>query len=263
MFEMKIGSENDDINLALQKITRYQYDVFISYSKKNERNAEKLNKFLIKNDFTVFFAPKALKDDELQRYNRWVNPLNQGMQHSCNFIALMSSTYLTSSWCLLELFGFRNLKKVNPERDMNIYAIEDVTDDILDEFQSLFLNQLVKNFDELLEYFISILKRSSLKKGDLLQPIAPRTFIPLPLREKYGLTAPWGKDSQTPGGHPAGPPYIEYEDVVRELMVKVLRGTRPENLSNSLQGWYYEDIALKNAVGDAIDFLQRGISPYN
>jgi len=111
MFKMKFGSESDDINLALQKITRYQFDVFLSYSKKNERIAKKLYKFLTKNDFAVFFAPMALKDAELKKYNRWVDPLNQGLQHSCNFIALMSSTYLASSWCLLELFGFRNLKK--------------------------------------------------------------------------------------------------------------------------------------------------------
>ncbi len=262
MFEMKIGSENDEINLALKKITRYQYDVFISYSKKNERIAEKLYKFLNKNDFAVFFAPKALKDDELQRYNRWVNPLNQGMQHSCNFIALISSTYLASSWCLLELLGYRNLKKVNSERNMNIYAIEEVSDVILDEFQSAFLNKHAKNFDEFLKYFLKIIGKSTIKKGDLLQPVSPRTFVPLPLREKYGLTAPWCKDSQTPGGHPAGPPYIEYEDTVRELMVKVLRGTKPEKLRDSLQRWYYEDISLKNAVEDALDFLQLGISPY-
>ncbi|MHA1110931.1 MAG: toll/interleukin-1 receptor domain-containing protein [Promethearchaeota archaeon] len=260
---MKLGSENDDINLALQKITRYQYDVFISYSKKNERYAKKLYRYLSENDFTVFFAPKVLKDTELHKYNRWVNPLNQGMQHSCNFITLMSSTYLASSWCLLELFGFRNLKKVNPERIMNIYAIEEVSDNILDEFQSVFLTHSVKNFNKFLKYFINFMEKSTLKKGDLLQPLTPRTFIPLPLREKYGLTAPWGKDSQTPGGHPAGPPYIEYEDIVRELMVKVLRGTKPEKLSNSLQGWYYEDISLKYAVEDALDFLQLGISPYN
>jgi hypothetical protein len=260
---MKIGSDIDDINLALQKITRYQYDVFISYSKKNERIALKLYKYLTQNNFAVFFAPKALSDNELQRYNRWVAPLNQGLQHSCNFIALMSSTYLASSWCLLELFGFRNLQKVNPERNMSIYTLEKVSDDILDEFQSVFLTPSVSNFNEFLKYFITILEKSTLKKGHLLHPIAPRTFIPLPLREKYGLTAPWGKDSQTPGGHPAGPPYNEYEDVVRELMVKVLRGTKPEKLSNSLQGWDYEDIALKKAVEDAIEFLHRGISPYN
>ncbi len=260
---MKFGSENDEINLALQKITRYQYDVFLSYSKKNECIAKKLDKFLTKNDFAIFFAPKALKELELQKYNRWVDPLNQGMQHSCNFIALMSSTYLTSSWCLLELFGFRNLKKGNPKRCMNIYGIEHVSDGILDEFQSILLTQFVNKFDEFLEYFLNIVKNSSLKKGDLIQPLAPRTFIPLPLREKYGLIAPWAKDSQTPGGHPAGPSYIEYENVVRELMVKVLRGTKPEKLRDSFQGWFYKDIALKKAIEDAIDFLQLGVSPYN
>ncbi|TFG20230.1 MAG: toll/interleukin-1 receptor domain-containing protein [Promethearchaeota archaeon] len=262
MVEMKLGSENDEINLAFQKITRYQYDVFISYSKKNERYAEKLYKILRENDFTAFFAPQSLKDNELLRYNRWVNPLNQGMQHSCNFIALMSSTYLASSWCLLELLGFRNLQKGNSQRNMNIYAIEEVSDVILDEFKSTFLTSHVNNFDEFLKYFVNIMGESTLKKGDLLQPLTPRTFVPLPLREKYGLTAPWGKDSQTPGGHPAGPSYIEYEDTVRELMVKVLRGTKPEKLRDSLQGWYYEDISLKYAVEDALDFLQLGISPY-
>lgn len=260
---MKIGSEKDEINLALQKITRYQYDVFLSYSKKKERYAKKLYKYLRKNDYSVFFAPVALKDDEFQKYNRWVRPLNQGMQHSCNFIALMSSTYIASSWCLLELFGFRNLKKKNPDRNMNIYALEEVSDDILDEFQSLFLPPSGMNFDEFLNYYINVLVKCTLKKGDLLRPLAHRAFIPLPLREKYGLIAPWGKDSQTPGGHPAGPPYSDYEDVVRELMVKVLRGMKPEKLRNSLQGWHYADISLKNAAEDALDFLQQDISPYN
>ena len=55
-------------------------------------------------------------------------------------------------------------------------------------------------------------------------------FRELPLRKRYGLTAPWGKDSETPGGHPVGPPYEAYEHMVRKAMVRIRRGASTKSL---------------------------------
>jgi hypothetical protein len=111
--------------------------------------------------------------------------------------------------------------------------------------------------------------RGKIHVGDkFAQYVLPRMFVELPLREIYepptrSNRPPWGKDDRSPGGVPGAPTYGEYEGLVREYMVQIMRGRKPGRLEIPVLGVserydYFSDDAQR----DAEALIKLGVSPF-
>jgi hypothetical protein len=52
------------------------------------------------------------------------------------------------------------------------------------------------------------------------------------------------------------------EGIAKGLLVQVLRGVPPESVMDGIHDWPWEDINLKDAHTDVLDFVAQGVSPF-
>lgn len=248
----------------------YQYDVFISYSTKQEAAAKALAENLSV-DLKSFYAP-----NELQRFvyethlNQWVNPLRSAMIRSCHYVALLSHDFFASAWCELEMHGFFNLWTQEQRRTLRFYVLDDCTEKLPSRLKGFLFRG---DYDALLRDLRQTAASSTLKPGMSFGRSEPRCFRLLLLRELHEPPTrrnrpPWGKDSRSPRGVPGAPPYDFYEDLVRECMVQVKRTGQSILLApqidlqiTNLQRQYV--YIPRDANRHARQLLSQGISPFS
>jgi hypothetical protein len=104
--------------------------------------------------------------------------------------------------------------------------------------------------EELTEDMRVVVLNASMLLGDQYKP--ERCFAKLPLTSRA-----WGD-----GGHyDPDPPYHQYESVVREFMVLIMRGANPEQLWLRL-GASWQERHIEEALREARTMVERGISPF-
>ncbi len=259
-------SPGDAFAHFLDQRNRYAHDVFVSYSAKQEAAARRVAEALAEQGLSVFFAPVEMRRYVVEEMTgQYVSPLQNALARSCHCVALVSRSYLDSSWCLLELWGFFNLLTRGNRRTLRLHCLEDVAGEVPGRIRGL-IHEGTE--DELLDEIVAA--SAGLKCGEELgnSRRPPECFAPLPLREFYeppphAPRAPWKMDSRTPRGLPGGPPYDVYAALVREYMVHIMRGMEPENLSLGMRGLpdAYASVT-RDARRDAQRLIARGESPF-
>jgi len=258
----------DDLREALSGFfdrLRYQSDVFISYSTQQQMQAQQLFQKLTSKGLKTFFAPVSLKPDELTP-NQFVELLEEALVQSCQVVVLLSSSYLDSSWCLLEMHGYFGLVKEKRQRRLWILPIEPVENQLIGQLVPFI-------YDRGVEDLASDIRRAAdsgeIRVGDeFARSEFPRMFVELPLREFYepptrGNRPPWGKDDRSPHGVPGAPSYQVYERLVREYMVQIMRGRKPGRLEIPVQGVGESYSYMpKDARQDAETLIKMGVSPF-
>jgi tetratricopeptide (TPR) repeat protein len=251
-----------DIDFPGTRFARLRHHLFISYARAEEAQAAALFDSLSR--LRVFFAPEALaRPVSLDDRATWFRPIEHALYASCHCICLVSRAYLQRSWCLLEMHGFFNVSRDSQRRQW-IYLLEDLKEDLPPRFEPLrypgTLPQLKK---ELRRACIE----SALRPGNRV-PNAPLSsssacFRGLPLERLYGNERrPWRSDGRGPA-MPIGPRYADYEALVREYMVKILRGADPQSVwldppdMDGRATW-----VAKEARDNARRLLEQGVSPF-
>jgi len=251
-----------DIDLPDTRFGHLRHHLFISYSRADESAAAELYRSLP--ELNVFFAPENLPrpggDDER---TTWFHPIEQALFSSCNCVCLVSRSYLQRSWCLLEMHGFFNISRDNPRRQW-LYPLEEPGEALPAKFSPLVFPGSLAKLTQTLQQACT---DSPLEPGDM-EPGAPLAatsscFRGLPLERLYGnQRRPWRADGRGPA-MPIGPDYANYEALVREYMVKILRGTdahsvwlNPPDMDGRAK-WVAEE-----ARGNAIQLIEEHISPF-
>ena len=213
--------EHDLSNLF--RNVEYQYDVFISYSSAQESEARAVYE-LLRPEMSVFFAPETLNALNYEP-GQYVQVLSDSLTQSCQALVLLSSNFLESSWCQLEMYGYFNLLLDEEHRSLWVAILEEGIDrQIGGQFVPLLSSR-----DEAVERVRRRFSEAALRVGDrFAEREPPKMFIDLPLYELYEPPSasnrpPWGKDSRSPHGVPGAPPFQIYEKMVREYMVQLSR----------------------------------------
>jgi hypothetical protein len=260
-----VDKDSSDTLNSLNEHLRYQHDVFISYSTRQETQARQLFEDLTANNLKAFFAPKCLKPDELTP-NQFVDRLEAALFQSCQVVVLLSEAFLDSSWCMLEMHGYFGLVTEDRNRKLWIVPINAVDRLLMGQLVPFVYNKGLKDL------VIDIRKAADdgqIRVGDQFAKYKlPNMFVELPLREFYepptrGIRPPWGKDDRSPHGIPGAPDYHVYERLVREYMVQITRGREPRYLeipieSVAKQYSYMPDEAKQ----DAQKLIKMGVSPF-
>lgn len=240
----------------------YKYDVFISYSTEQHAEAKALYEQLSP-DLKTFFAPVSLKDAE-QTPNQFVDVLQDALVQSCQVVVLLSSSYIKSSWCLLEMHGYFNLLRRDRKRGMSITPIEPVTDQLIGQ-----LIPFIRHADDIVNEIRKTAQSAEIFVGDQFADHEfPRMFVELPLRQFYeppkaSNRPPWGKDDRSPHGMPGAPDYTVYELLVREYMVQIMRGHVLNQLEIPVIGVQERYLYMTDdAKNDAERMIQLGVSPF-
>jgi hypothetical protein len=219
-----MNTELDDLITSFNYRISYQYDLFISYSSGQAKQAEAIYHRLSKS-MMVFYAPISLKTLE-HTPNQYVEVLSDALRQSCQVLVLLSESYLDSSWCILELNGYFNLFLEEPKRRMAIIPIEpEIDKKVAGQFVPLIYPKK-EALQKVKQHYDNKIITVGEKFADR---IPPKLFLDLPLYERYepptrNNRPPWGKDSRSPHGIPGAPPYEIYQQLVREYMVQILRG---------------------------------------
>jgi len=246
----------------------YKYNVFISYAKPNKQEAEKFYHSIVSKGFNAFFAPLTLNLSEEEEFQFWVDPLTDYIVYSEHLIAIVSNSYIESSWCELEVRGFRNLCKIDDSRCLFLIDL-DGSRTILsnklgisepNDTEKSVTNWFVANCHPYRTKHADGLKEITIEMPGWSQQLSP--FRELPLRKMYDLSAPWKKNSMTPGGHPAGPSYQTYEHWVREAMVRILRGASTKSLIAEIPPNPQIPKLVRDLVRDAKELLDMAIDPF-
>lgn len=93
----------------------YQFDVFISYSRRGGAPKWLLNHFYpkLRDCLTDEIAhPRIFVDKTMPRGVHWPSQLQKALRHSKIMISVLSAPYFTSSWCLAELRSMHEREKV-------------------------------------------------------------------------------------------------------------------------------------------------------
>src|SRR3712207_2344929 len=100
MSEQKLdpSSEQTDIPTRLVSNIGAKYDVFVSYSRKDEPFAEAIEEALRKSDKTVWRDRKDIRPTE-----EWIEAIYAGIEAADNFLFVISPDSLVSDVCSLEL----------------------------------------------------------------------------------------------------------------------------------------------------------------
>jgi tetratricopeptide (TPR) repeat protein len=251
-----------DVDFPGTRFARFRHHLFISYASVEEAPAAVLFDSL--STLRVFFAPQALpRPASLDDRATWFRPIEHALYASCHCICLVSRAYLQRSWCLLEMHGFFNVSRES-ERRQWIYLLDDPKEDLPARFEPLrYRGTLAQLKKELRRACVE----SALRPGNRV-PNAPLSsssacFRGLPLERLYGNERrPWRSDGRGPA-MPIGPRYADYEALVREYMVKILRGADPQSVwldPTDLDGratW-----VAKEARDNARRLLEQGVSPF-
>jgi hypothetical protein len=243
----------------------YQHDVFISYSSAQETQARQIFEDLKAKNLNPFFAPISLKQDQLTP-NQFVDRLEEALFQSCQVVVVLSESFLDSSWCMLELHGYFGLATEDRNRRLWIVPIDAADNQLMGQLVPFIYD---KGLKELVIDISLAAAEGQIRIGDQFAKYKlPDMFVELPLREFYepptrGNRPPWGKDDRSPHGIPGAPNYHVYERLVREYMVKILRGSKPGYLeipiaSVSKQYSYMPDEARQ----DAQKLINLGVSPF-
>jgi hypothetical protein len=243
----------------------YQYDVFISYSTRQDMQARQLFEDLTAKNLKPFFAPISLKEDELTP-NQFVDRLEEALFQSCQVVVLLSESFLDSSWCMLEMHGYFGLLHESPNRKLWIIPIDAVDNQLMGQLVPFVYNE---GWKELVIDIRQATDEGQIRSGDqFARSKLPNMFVELPLREFYepptrGNRPPWGKDDRSPHGIPGAPDYHVYERLVREYMVQILRGSEPGYLEIPIQSVAEQYSYMPDeARQDAQKLINMGISPF-
>jgi hypothetical protein len=253
-------SDLDDALKSFLEPYAFKYDVFISYSGADEKEAKALYQAL-RPDLVSFYAPESLSVESQNEI--LVEPIQHGLMQSCQMVALLSESYLARSWCALELRGFFNLVAEEGRRKLWIVPLEPVDEELPGQMTPFLFSG---TRDTLVESIRTAAASLKIHVGDRFKRQRfPRMFVELPLREYYPpphTRAPWGNDSQS-RGMPGAPLYDSYERLVREYMVQLLRGRKPDRLevawADALGPYAY---FTEDARRDAKRLIDLGVSPY-
>jgi hypothetical protein len=259
---------NEDFSNIFSSFTerlRYQFDVFISYSTQQEKEARLLCQNLSSENLKTFFAPISLKQDELTP-NQFVNRLEEALFQSCQAVVLLSESFLDSSWCTLEMQGYFGLVHDERNRKLWIVPVEAIDDQLMGQLVPFIYD---RGLQELVRDIRRAADNSQISIGDQFSKSElPRMFVELPLREFYepptrGNRPPWGKDDRSPHGIPGAPDYHVYERLVREYMVQIMRGREPGYLEIPIQSVAEKYSYMPDeAKLDAQKLINMGVSPY-
>ncbi len=259
----------NELRAVLSERITYRYDLFISYSSGQNKDALALYEELSKS-MTVFYAPITLQTLEHQP-GQYVEVLTGALMQSCQVLVLLSESYLESSWCQLELYGYFNLYLEELKRRIWVVALEqDIEKEIVGQFVPLIFNR-----EEALENLINRFQEKEISLGDKFAEYdPPKLFTDLPLYERYepptsGNRPPWGKNSRSPHGVPGAPPFEVYQQLVRECMVQLKRqGDNPFEqkeieLSIPMIGIDERYDYMKKAAREDAQYMNSmGLSPY-
>jgi len=244
---------------------RYQHDVFISYSTRQETQARQLFEDLTAKNLETFFAPMSLKPDELTP-NQFIDRLEAALFQSRQAVVLLSQSFLDSSWCMLEMQGYFGLVCGERNRRLWIVPIEAVDNQLMGQLVPFIYNREMR---ELVGDIRRAADHAPIRVGDEFAGFElPKMFVELPLREFYepptrGNRPPWGKDHRSPHGVPGAPDYHVYERLVREYMVQIMRGREPGYLEIPVQAVAERYAYMpKEAKRDAQTLINMGVSPY-
>jgi hypothetical protein len=106
----------------------YDYDVFVSYSAKDERTAKELTTLLAKQDLRCFLAEKSIRAGA-----QWKDEVRKALTKSRIAVIVVTPNSITSKWVISEAGAFWALGK--PVAPALFFAgIEDLPD-ILKEYQ--------------------------------------------------------------------------------------------------------------------------------
>jgi hypothetical protein len=251
-----------DLDLPGTRLARLRHHLFISYARLDEPRAAVLFDSL--SALRVFFAPASLpRPETVDDRTTWFRPIEHALFAACHCICLVSRAYLERSWCLLEMHGFFNVSR-DSERRQWIYVLEDPGEILPARFEPLIFTGTLAQLQDELRHTCA---ESPLQPGHQV-PTGPRSsssacFRGLPLDPLYGNERrPWRSDGRSPG-MPIGPQYGDYEALVREYMVKILRGADPQSVwldPPDLDGratW-----VAKEARDNARRLLEQGVSPF-
>jgi len=165
------------------------------------------------------------------------------------------------------MWGFFNLQGDEPRRTLTIYPLGDSDNQVPGRLRDMIFHDQKA---DLVDHIAELSQASTLVRGQALRT-SPKIelFDPLPLREFYeppgaAPSPPWKKDHRSPLGHPGGPPYDLYEDLVREYMIQIKRGYPPGMLKVEMERLAvdYAYIA-KKADADARKLINLDLSPFS
>jgi hypothetical protein len=196
----------------------YQYDVFISYRNQPRDSliAGQLADLLTAKGLRVFFAPESLwMENALDKKGdwptQWVGELKHALLTSAHYVVVLSPHFFTSTHCELELRSIHEICSQNPKRRHWLRLLSLEKEDLHEEIES------IARSDDALSLANEVAKtvaRAGIRLGvDSIEPTDCFSRLPL-------TTQAWGE------GRPfdPDPPYSQFENVVRELLLLALRG---------------------------------------
>lgn len=235
----------------------YDFDIFVSYASPDKLKAEEISNALVRDGLRVFYAPKTFSYDEAKGTDRpggWSGTLEIALLSSCHYVGLISEYFDKTAWCQLEYFGFTNIRRTNTSRKLYLYPSGSDESPLVSYSER---DKVVKSISDLLQSLAIIKDSEMVKVGGVLSPES--CFSPLPLAMVPFTWEPWDDASYAPD-----PPYRVFEELVREIMVRILK-KMPESLLSpvSSQTGKWQQHHIEAAIFAAKSLIEMGVSPYD
>jgi TIR domain-containing protein len=98
------------------RVSGYEFDVFVSYSRRGCAQQWLMNHFLSRLENCLFDqgadAPKVFFDRSMRKATHWPSELQQALHRSKIMIAVLTPPYFRSPWCVAELRSMRQREKM-------------------------------------------------------------------------------------------------------------------------------------------------------
>jgi hypothetical protein len=233
----------------------YQYDLFISYRHVAEDRmiAEKLADSLTAKDLRTFFAPKSLWmenifDKKGDWPTRWIRELKNALSKSAHFIVIITREFFESTYCELELRSIYQINRNNPNRKFWIKIPNSPVIQLPRELQG---KTGCANSETLSIEIKHEVERARLLLGrNQVEPLDIFPLLPL-------TSHAWGDGLR----HDIDPTYQEFENIVRELLLLLMRGIKICDINFVFPPKWNEG-HIKEAHSEALNLAKKRIFPY-